>query len=71
MEVLLENFVKLANTNQVGARKINDKHTSTKKKRKEKKTEREKYGKKGNEHEEMTKLWMILKELFSLEYSSK
>ena len=54
MEVLLENFVKLANTNQVGARKINDKHTSTKKKRKEKKTEREKYGKKGNEHEEMT-----------------
>ena len=42
MEVPLEDLVKLANTNQVGARKINDKHT-----------EREKYGKKGNEREEM------------------
>ena len=53
MEVPLEDFVKLANTNQVGARKINDKHTSTKKTKKEKKTEREKYEKKGNESEEM------------------
>ena len=39
MEVPLEDLVKLANTNQVGARKINDKHTSTKKTKKEKKTE--------------------------------
>ena len=37
MEVPLEDLVKLANTNQVGARKINDKHTSTQKQKKKRK----------------------------------
>ena len=52
MEVPSEDLVKPAKTNLAGARKINDKHTSTKKKKKTKKlkkTEKEKYEKKGNE----------------------
>ena len=40
-------------------------------KKKQKKTEREKHELKGNQREEMTKLWMMLKELFSLEYSNR
>ena len=55
MEVPSEDLVKPAKTNLAGARKINDKHTSTKKKKKKKlkKTEKKKYEKKGNEREEM------------------
>ena len=41
------------------------------KQKKQKKTEREKLELKGNQREEITKLWMMLKELFSLEYSNR
>ena len=79
MEVLLEYLGKPAKTNKIGERKINDEHTSTKRKnktkqsktKKQKKTEREKLELKGNQREEMTKLWMMLKGLFSLEYSNR
>ena len=58
MEVPSEDLVKPAKKNLAGARKINDKHTSTKKKKKNKKIEengkkKRKYEKKGNEREEM------------------
>ena len=45
--------------------------TKQNKTKKQKKTEREKQELKGNQREEMTKLWMMLKELFSLEYSNR
>ena len=45
--------------------------TKQNKTKKQKKTEREKHELKGNQREEMTKLCMMLKELFSLEYSNR